>query len=425
MVLSPTLLALLITIFTVLIAVTTLLATFAGRQSELALSLSAEISQRKRTEEDLRRSEVYLAEAQRLSHIGSWAFNVATRRIIHSSAEYHRLFGFDSGGVIPDWDDWVRRIHPEDRETTRDTIEQRIRERMDFELDYRVVHPDGTIKYLHALGHPVLNPSGDLVEFVGTSIDLTERKLAEAEARGSEQRYREIQRELAHANRIATMGQLTASITHEVKQPIAASVTNAEAALRWLDRQPPDLVEVRQTLARIVKDGIHAGEVVERIRDLIKKAPPRKDHFEINGAIHEIVELTHGETMKNSILVRTEFEECLPLIQGDRVQLQQVMLNLIINAVDAMSGTSEGSRELLISTEKSGWGDVLVVVRDSGPGLMPESLECLFDAFYTTKPKGLGLGLSICRSIVEEHGGKLWASANVPRGAAFRFTLPA
>jgi C4-dicarboxylate-specific signal transduction histidine kinase len=334
------------------------------------------------------------------------------------------LIGFDLAGVIPDWDDWVRRIHPEDRERTMDTIEQRICKRMDFELDYRTVHPDGTIKYVHALGHPVLNPSGDVVEFVGTSIDLTERKRAEAEARESERRYREIQRELAHANRVATMGQLTASIAHEVKQPIAATVANAAAALRWLDRQPPDLGEVRQTLARIVKDGTRGGEVVDRIRNLIKKAPPRREPLEINGTIREVIEFARSETTKNGVLVQTELADGLPFIQGDRVELQQVMLNLIINAVDAMSGASDGSRELLISTVKSNPGDVLISVRDSGPGLAPATLERLFDAFYTTKPKGLGLGLSICRSIVEEHGGRLWASANAPRGAIFQFTVP-
>jgi two-component system, sensor histidine kinase and response regulator len=192
MALSPTLLALLITIFTVLIAVTTLVATFAGRQSELALSLSAEISRRKCTEEDLRRSEAYLAEAQRLSHIGSWAFNVATRGVIHSSNEHQRLFGFDPREGMPVWDDWVRSIHPEDRERTMDTMEQSIREGTDFELDYRTAHPDGTIKYIHAVGHPVLNASGDLVEFMGASIDMTERKRAEAEAGESERRYREM-----------------------------------------------------------------------------------------------------------------------------------------------------------------------------------------------------------------------------------------
>jgi C4-dicarboxylate-specific signal transduction histidine kinase len=252
---------------------------------------------------------------------------------------------------------------------------------------------------------------------------LSERKRAEAEARESERRYRDMQMELAHANRVATMGQLTASIAHEVKQPIGATVSNAQAALRWLAREPPDLEEVREALAHIVQDGKRAGDVVGRIRDLIKKAPPRGDRFDINTAIREVIGLTRGEALKTGVAVRTELAGGLPLIQGDRVQLQQVMLNLIVNAIEAMSGMDEGPRELLISTAKEG-SDVRVAVRDWGPGLAPAEFERLFEAFYTTKPSGLGLGLSICRSIVEAHGGRLWASANAPRGATFQLALP-
>ena len=254
-------------------------------------------------------------------------------------------------------------------------------------------------------------------------LDLSERKRAEAQAREAERRYRDMLMELAHANRVATMGQLTASIAHEVKQPIAATVSNAQAALRWLERQPPDLEEVRQALAHIVQDGKRAGDVVGRIRDLIKKAPPREDRLDINEAVREVIELTRGEAAKNGVRVRTQLANGLPRIQGDRVQLQQVMLNLIINAMEAMRGVSDGPRELLISTGTSDTGDVRVAVRDSGPGLTPAALERLFEPFYTTKPGGLGLGLSICRSIIEAHGGRLWASANVPRGAIFQFTL--
>jgi PAS domain S-box-containing protein len=418
MALSPTLLALLITIFTVLIAVSTLVATFAGRQNELALSLSAEISRRERTEAELRRSETYLAEAQRLSHTGSWALDIATGQFIHSSEEHHRVFGFDPREGIPVWKDWARRVHREDREGTWNRIQRGISERTDFELDYRTVHPDGTIKYVHALGHPVFNAAGDLVEFLGTSIDVTERRRAE-DAR------LDAQNSLAHANRVTTMGQLAASIAHEVNQPIAATVTNAQSALRWLDRRPPDLEEVRQALARIVKDGNRAAEVIEEIRALIKKAPPRRDRLEINGAIREVIALTRGEAVKNGVSVQTKLVDGLPFIQGDRVQLQQVILNLIINAVEAMSGINAGARELLISTGKPQSDGVLVAVRDSGPGLAPTTIEHLFESFYTTKTGGLGLGLSICRSIIEAHGGRLWASANVPCGAIFQFTVPA
>ncbi len=253
---------------------------------------------------------------------------------------------------------------------------------------------------------------------------MTERKRTETEARESERRYRETHTQLAHANRVATMGQLTASIAHEVNQPIAATVANAGAALRWLTAEPPNLDEVRQALSRIVRDGDRAGAVVGRIRALIKGAPPRHERVEINAAIREVIEITRTEAMKNGVSVQAELAEGLPLVQGDRVELQQVILNLILNAVEAMSAMSEGPRKLLITTGGTELGDVLVAVRDSGPGLARAAFDRLFEAFYTTKPNGLGLGLSICRSIIEAHGGRLWASANAPHGAVFQFTLP-
>jgi C4-dicarboxylate-specific signal transduction histidine kinase len=212
---------------------------------------------------------------------------------------------------------------------------------------------------------------------------------------------------------------------HEVKQPIGATVNYAWAALRFLDSRPPDLGEVRQALADIVKTSNRASDIIDRIRDLIKKAPPRRDRLEINGAIREVIELARGEAVKNGVSVQAELVDGLPLVEGDRVELQQVILNLIINAVEALTGTSQGSRELLITTSQAEPNGVLVSVKDSGPGLASANLERAFDPFYTTKPSGLGMGLSICRSIIEGHGGRLWASANVPRGAVFQFTLPA
>jgi PAS domain S-box-containing protein len=254
--------------------------------------------------------------------------------------------------------------------------------------------------------------------------DITERKRAEAEARDSEARYREVQAELAHASRVASMGQLTASIAHEIAQPIAAVVNNARAAMNWLGTQPPDLEEVRQTLGEIVNDGKRAGDVISWIRALIKKEPPRWEAVEINEAVLEVIALTNGEVAKNGVSVRTQLAEGLPLIQADRVQLRQVVLNLIINAVEAMSGDGEGSRELLISTGRDSLNGVLVSLQDSGPGLDPATLEHLFHSFYATKSGGMGMGLSICRSIVEAHGGRIWAGANEPRGAVFQFSLP-
>ncbi len=246
--------------------------------------------------------------------------------------------------------------------------------------------------------------------------DLTEHMLA-SEA------LRQAQTELAHVNRVTTMGQLTASIAHEVNQPIAAVITNASAARRWAAAQPPDLEEVRQALDRIIENGERAGEVIDRIRALIKKAPARRESLDINETILEVIALTRDEVLKNGVSLQTHFAKDLPLIQGDRIQLQQVTLNLIMNAVEAMSGVSDGERQLLIGTERDASNGVLVEVRDSGPGLKPESLDHVFDAFYTTKPSGMGMGLSICRSIIEAHEGRMWASPNIPRGAIFRFTL--
>ena len=261
-------------------------------------------------------------------------------------------------------------------------------------------------------------------EGVAFVLDLTERKRAEAESRESEQRYREVQMELAHANRVATTGHLSASIAHEINQPLGAAITYADAALRWLGANPPNLEEVREALKLILESGLRAGEIIDRIRALVRKAPPQKASLEINEVILEVIALTSREMEKNGISAHTRLAASLPVIQGDRVQLQQVVLNLLINAIEAMSGMSEGQRELLISTAKTNAG-VVVSVRDSGPGLAPEGIERLFESFYTTKLGGLGMGLSICRSIIEAHGGRLWARANEPRGAVFQFRLTA
>jgi PAS domain S-box-containing protein len=272
-------------------------------------------------------------------------------------------------------------------------------------------------RYL-AVSYSPLRPASEQVEAVLViSRDLTEHVLAS-------EGLREAQRELAHVNRVTTMGQLTASIAHEVNQPIAAAVTNAQAALRWLDARPPNLEETRQSVARIVSNGIRAADVIDRIRALIKKVPARTDRFDINDAIIDVVALTRSELSSNGVSLQTQFAQGASLIQGDRVQLQQVILNLIVNAVEAMSGVSGGPRELWISTELDASNGALIAVRDSGPGLDPASLEHLFDAFYTTKSSGMGMGLSICRSIIEAHGGQIWAQANVPQGAMVRFTLP-
>jgi C4-dicarboxylate-specific signal transduction histidine kinase len=246
-----------------------------------------------------------------------------------------------------------------------------------------------------------------------------------AERKKAEEALHTAQAELAHVNRVTTVGQLTASIAHEVNQPITAAVTNADAALVWLRRDPPDLEEVRQALESIIRDAHRASSIIGRIRALIKKVPPLYGQMDINEAIIEVIALARGEVVKHRVSVRTRLAENLPPVRGDRIRLQQLILNLIVNAMEAMRDVSEGTRVLLVATSRTDADDVIVAVQDSGPGLPTEGLERIFEAFYSTKPAGMGMGLSICKSIVEAHGGRLWATPNIPQGAVFQFTLPA
>ena len=285
---------------------------------------------------------------------------------------------------------------------------------------FPAVRFDGSLTYVKVSGKPYFDAKGNFLGYRGTGNDVT----AAVRADQAEAALRQVQAELVHIARVTTLGELAASIAHEVNQPIAGTLANAQAALRWLGAETPDLDEVRKALDRIVRDSVRAGAVVGRIRDLIKKAPAREDRVDINAAIREVIELTRSEATKNGVLVRTELADSVPLVRGDRVELQQVILNLVINAVEAMSALTEGPRELQVVTSRTGSDHALIAVRDTGPGLAPTVEENLFKAFNTTKPNGLGLGLSICRSIVESRGGRMWATANAPRGAVFQFTLP-
>ncbi|MGL3107971.1 GAF domain-containing sensor histidine kinase [Bradyrhizobium sp. BR 1432] len=342
-------------------------------------------------------------------------------RLLEANDTFLRLVGYDREDLISGLVRWTDLTPLEWRDRTARAQEElkRTGAVQPFEKEY--LRKDGS-RVPVLIGSAAFDEQRD--QGVAFVLDLTERKRAEAEARENERRYREALMELAHVNRVTTMGQLTASISHEMKQPIGAVVANAEAGLNWLDAQPPELNRVRQTLGWIINDGLRAGEIIGRIQGLIKKAPPRREEIEINAAVLEVIALTHGEVVKNGVSVRTHLADGLPLIRVDRVQLQQVVLNLIINAVEAMSAVREEPRELLISTGRDALNGVLVSLRDSGPGLDPASLEQVFDPFYTTKPSGMGMGLSICRSIVEAHGGRIWASAHETRGAVFQFSLP-
>jgi signal transduction histidine kinase len=385
-------------------------------------------------QEALRRNEAFLAEAQKLSRTGSFGWDFSSGKL-YWSHETFRILGYELP-TEPSLELIFARTHPDDRAQVRQAVDRIGRERKNFDFEHRLMMSDGSVKYLRVVGHPSKS-APDSLEFAGAVIDMTVQKLGE-------EALRKAQSELAHITRVTTLGELTASIAHEINQPLAALLTNANLGIRWLSQDAPDLGEACEAMKRIVRDGNRASEVISRMRALFKKVPFVREYLAINDAIEEIVLLTEGEVQRNGVSLLTELAGDLPLIMGDRIQLQQVVLNLLINAVEAMKAEGKSPRELWVSSRKTngtlrrpkngvqeirGSGEseenyILVAVRDSGRGLDPDHLDRLFDAFYTTKPQGLGVGLAISRSIVEAHGGRLWATTNAPRGAAFQFTLP-
>jgi PAS domain S-box-containing protein len=489
-------------------------------------------------EEKLQRSEAYLAEAQRLTHTGSWAWRVAGRDALHLSEEWYRIYGFDPENGPPAFEQLLQRIHPEDRATWQGALDRAIAEKSDYEVEVRILLPDATTKYIHTVGHPVLNASGDLVQFVGSSTDITERKRAEqatrllaaivesshdaivsksldgvitswnkgaerlfgyaaeeavgqnitmiipperrdeertiieqlrrgervdhfetvrmrkdgslldvsltispmkdasgrvvgasklardiTERKRAEEALRQAQVDLAHVSRVTTMGELTASLAHEVNQPIAAAVTDANTCLRWLTRDQPDLEEAREAASRMAKDATRAADIISRIRLLFKKASPQRELVDVNEVVREMIVLLRSEATRYVISVRTELASDLPQVLGDRVQLQQVLMNLLLNGMDAMKDV-DGPRELIIKSQPAENNELQLSVSDTGVGLPRHQADQIFNAFFTTKTHGTGMGLRISRSIIESHGGRLRAADNSPRGASFCFTLP-
>jgi len=380
---------------------------------------TVDITERKRAEETLRRSEAYLTEAERLTHTGSYAGD-STTRPLYWSEELYRIFGFDPRQGLPTRDQPLERVHPEDLDKLLQAFSRVIDERVDSEVEFRLILPDGAVKWVHGIGHPVLNGNGEFLEIIGTTVDITERKRAEEERA----RLHRLETDLAHINRVSIMGELTASIAHEVNQPLSGVVSNASACLRWLAGDTPNIEEARETARRIVRDGKRAAEIIGRIRALTKRTATPRERLDLNEAIREILPLVGDEAKKKSVTIRTCFADDISPVLGDRVQLQQVVLNLVMNGIEAMNTITDRARELVITSRNTDSDQVEVAVEDSGTGLDPEASARIYDAFYTTKPAGMGMGLSICRSILQAHDGSLWATANHGAGTTFHFALP-
>jgi signal transduction histidine kinase len=403
--------------------------------------------EREQAENRLRHSEAYLAESQKLSRTGSWALDPATGKIIHYSDEMFRIMGLEPSHDPPEVEVILQRFHPEDLPAISEGIERTVAAsrknwndkcqtaglppieglvtelqgpmgRAAAEHELRIVLPDGTLKYARSHGHPILDKTGKLIEFVGTIIDLTDRKIAELEL----ERLRQLEADLAHMNRVSMLGELTASISHELKQPITAGIISASTTLNWLAHDEPNIEKARETATATLMAGKRATEIIDHLRALYTKAPPKRELLDGNEIIREIAALLWVEANRHKISVFTDFSADVPMILSDRVQVQQVLMNLMLNAIEAMKETG-GS--LSVRSRLNQEGLVQISVSDTGPGLPAMKEKQIFEPFFTTKPQGGGMGLAICRSIVECHGGCLWAAQNGVRGACFNFTLPA
>jgi len=365
--------------------------------------------------QELRREQAYLAEAQSLTHTGSWASNLVTRQVFHSSEENNRLYGFDVSQYPNPFDLHYSSILAEDEPALSAKLENAIGAGADFDVEYRIRRSDGTIRFLRGIGHH--NPAQEFGEYFGITIDITDRKRAEEER----ERLRQLESDLAHINRVNMMGELAAALAHEIKQPIAAAAANAGACLGFLDGERPDILEAREAASGTIGCARRAAEIIDHVRSLFKKSFPQREPVDVNELIREISLLLKNDIRRNSVTVRLELAENLPKIAGDRVQLEQVLMNLMLNAIEAMHDTKG---DLTITSQSSDDGHLSISVSDTGVGVPADKVDRIFDTFFTTKPQGTGMGLAISRSIVESHGGRLWATSNSERGSTFQFTLP-
>jgi PAS domain S-box-containing protein len=384
-------------------------------QKRTAESLRRARDDLRATVAQLRRSETYLAEAQRLSSTGSFGWKIGADEIFWSKETY-RIMGFDET-VSPTIGLLLQRVHPDDREFVQRQLERALQGEQRFDYEYRLRTPDGAIKHIHVRAHRQTYEAAK-EELVGALMDVTATKQAQ-------EALQTAQTALAHVTRVTMLGEMTTSIAHEVNQPLGAIVTNAGASVRWLDRQPPDIEEARAAIGQIVNDAHRANQVIRRIRGFSKKVDPEMSRLDINDVVEEGVMLLRQEALRHGVTIRLQLESGLLPVRGDKIQLQQVMLNLLVNGMEAMATVRDRARVLIVRTQSHEADGVLVAIEDAGVGIKPENTDRLFSAFYTTKPDGLGMGLSIVRSIIEAHGGRVWASPNAGPGVTFQFTLSA